>query len=512
MVQIATEEQSLWIATAKVPEVQTLHNNTTADVVVVGAGIAGMSVAYFLTRAGRDVVVLDDGPIAGGQTEVTTAHLSNAIDDRYVEMERLHGEKGARLAADSHTAAINRIEANVREEEIDCDFRRLDGYLFLPPGESQELLDREFEAASRTGVVQVEPVPRAPIEAFDTGPCLRFRGQGQFHPLKYIAGLARAIQRGGGRLYGQTKVVEVHGGKDARVETASGLTVKAGSVVVCTNVPINDLVAIHTKQAPYRSYVIGARVPAGRVTPALYWDTLDPYHYVRVQPADAAAGEIHDILIVGGEDHKSGQAEDQQSRFDRLESWARERFPAIEGIEYHWSGQVMETVDGLAFIGRNPMDKDNVYVATGDSGMGMTHGTIAGMLLSDLILGKENPWAELYDPSRKTLRALGAFVRENLNVARQYASWVMPGEVSSVEKILPGEGAVIRRGLTKAAVHRDTSGRLIVRSAVCTHLGCIVAWNPSAKMWDCPCHGSQFAPDGKVINGPAVKDLPPVEL
>lgn len=233
---------------------------------------------------------------------------------------------------------------------------------------------------------------------------------------------------------------------------------------------------------------------------------------MRLHPADAAAGQFYDVLIVGGEDHKSGQAEDAFRRFDRLENWARERFPAIEGIEYHWSGKVMETVDGLAFIGRNPMDKDNVYIATGDSGMGMTHGTIAGMLISDLILGKENPWAELYDPSRKTLRALGDFARENLNVARQYGSWVTPGEVSSVEEVLPGEGAVIRHGLTKAAVHRDTSGRLIVRSAVCSHLGCIVSWNPSAKMWDCPCHGSQFAPDGKVINGPAIKDLPPIEL
>lgn len=504
---------SIWAATASVPTSPELTRDVAADVCIVGAGIAGMTTAYLLGRAGKAVVIVEDGQIASGQTHLTTAHLSNAIDDRYVEIERMHGAEGARLAAQSHSAAIDRIEAIVREEGVDCDFERLDGYLFAPTDADREVLEREYDAARRTEVVEVEWVPRAPWEHFDTGPCLRFRAQGQFHPLAYLSQLAAAIRRDGGRIYGNTHVKSVEGGSIGRVETSRGPVVTADAVVVATNTPINDLIAIHTKQAPYRTYVIGAGIRRGAVPHALYWDTLDPYHYVRLQAA-LNGGESpmdREILVVGGEDHKSGQIEDTEHPYTRLEAWARQRFPDLEGVAYRWTGQVMESFDGLAFIGRNPLDKHNVFIATGDSGMGMTHGTIAGMLLSDLILGKDNPWARLYDPSRKTLRSLGEFAKENLNVAGQYAKWLTPGEVKSVDEIAPGQGAIVRRGLTKIAAYRDAEGRMTERSAVCTHLGCVVDWNPSSRTWDCPCHGSQFDPFGKVINGPANRDLPPVE-
>jgi Rieske Fe-S protein len=289
--------------------------------------------------------------------------------------------------------------------------------------------------------------------------------------------------------------------------------------VVATNVPVNDLLAIHTKQAPYMTYVIAAKVPRGSVPRALYWDTGPvstmrhpvPYHYVRLQKLESKTDSRHELLIVGGEDHKSGQEHDTEERHIRLEEWARERFPMIEDIEFLWGGQVMETIDGLAFIGRNPMDSRNVFVATGDSGMGMTHGTIAGMLLTDLILGRENEWAALYDPTRKTLRAAGAYATENLNVAAQYAGWLTGGDVSSVDQIAPGSGAILRRGLTKVAVYRDEKGKMHERSAVCPHLGCIVQWNPAEGSWDCPCHGSRFNKMGDAINGPANSPLAKVE-
>jgi Rieske Fe-S protein len=217
------------------------------------------------------------------------------------------------------------------------------------------------------------------------------------------------------------------------------------------------------------------------------------------------------LLIVGGEDHKSGQADDADERHARLLQWARERWPMIVDVAFTWGGQVMETVDGLAFIGSNPLDKENVYVVTGDSGMGMTHGTIAGMLLTDLILGRDNPWAQLYDPARKTLRAAGRFAAENLNVAAKYGEWLTPGEVGSVDDIPPGSGAVVRRGLSKVAVFRDEDGAVTELSAVCPHLKCIVHWNSAESTWDCPCHGSRFHADGEVINGPANTNLPPVE-
>ena len=502
------KKDSIWAATARMPSCEPLRRNIQTDVCIVGAGIAGLTTAYLLTQEGKKVAVLDDGELASGMTMVTTAHLTNAIDDRYYEIERLHGEKGARLAAQSHTAAIHRIESIARLEQIDCEFERLDGYLLLSPGEDEKLLDRELDAARRAGLVSVEEASHVPWRFYDSGPCLRFPNQGQFHPLKYLAGVAKAIQQGGGHLFTKTHADEISGGSPATVK-AGQHTVSADAVVVATNSPINDLVAIHTKQAPYMTYVIGARVPSGSVHRALYWDTGEiskvrhpaPYHYLRLQRLED--DRRHELLIVGGEDHKSGQEHNTEECHHRLEEWARERFPMIEDIEFVWGGQVMETIDGLAFIGRNPMDSKNVFVATGDSGMGMTHGTIAGILLTDLILGRANEWEALYDPSRKSLRAAGTYLAENLNTAAQYAGWLTGGDVGSVDEIAKGSGAIVRRGLTKVAVYRDEKGNLHERSAVCPHLGCIVQWNPAEASWDCPCHGSRFNKTGDAINGPA---------
>lgn len=496
--------------TSEVLNESALTERTSADVCIVGAGIAGMTTAYFLAREGKSVVVLDDGPIGGGMTGRTTAHLVNALDDRYFELERLHGEEGSRLAAESHTAAINAVEAIVAQESIKCEFERLDGYLFVPPRESKKILDDELEAAHKAGLTEIEKVERVPWDSYDTGAALRFPNQAQFHPLKYLAGLATAIKEKGGRIYTQTHAKEIEGGKQARVETSGGGVVTADAVVVATNTPVNDLIAIHTKQAPYQTYVIGARVPKGSVTRGLYWDTPDPYHYIRIETVGKGA-VAYDILIVGGEDHKTGQEDDANKRFGALERWTRLRFPMVEGIEYRWSGEVMEPVDGLAFIGRNPMDSDNVFIATGDSGNGMTHGTIAGILLTDLIMGRKNPWESIYDPSRITLKSLPTFVKENLNVAKQYTDLVVAGDVESADEIKPGAGAIISRGLHKVAVYKDPKGEVHERSAVCRHLGCIVNWNTLENTWDCPCHGSRYDALGKVIQGPANSDLAELE-
>jgi len=458
---------SIWMATANTPSQSPLKESIRTDICIIGAGIAGLTTAFLLGREGRSVVVLDDGAIGGGMTGRTTAHLSNAYDDRYLEIERLHGAEGARLTAESHTAAIDKIAEIVSREKIDCEFQWVDGFLFGAKPDDVELLDDELAAAHRAGLTAVEKVARAPIDSFNTGVALRFPRQAQFHPLEYLDGLTRAITRDGGRIFGQTHATKIEGGTEARIETSHGPVVTGEVVVVATNTPINDLVAIHTKQAPYVTYVIGVRVPKSSVTRALYWDTGNPYHYVRLQSENN-----YDVLIVGGEDHKTGQADDGNERFARLEGWTRERFPQMSEVEYRWSGQVMEPVDGLAFIGRNPLDAGNVYIATGDSGQGMTHGTIAGMLLTDLIQGRKNEWEDLYSPSRIRLKALPDYAAENLNVAAQY-------------------------------VDRITQRR----SAVCPHLGCVVAWNSTEETWDCPCHGSRFSANGKVYQGPANSDL-----
>ena len=507
----AGRSTSVWMATAKLPQFSPLRANERADVCIVGAGMAGLSTAYLLTRAGKSVIVLDDGPIVSGETERTTAHLVNAVDDRFFEIERLHGEEGARMAAESHTAAVNMIERIVRAENIDCDFERVDGYLFNAPDMPADLLERELEAAHRAGLVDVRMLERAPLATFDTGRALHFPQQAQFHPLKYLAAIAQAIVRDGGRIFAHTHAAKIHGGRNAHVETRDGLTVHCESIVVATNTPVNDRLAIHTKQAAYRTYVIGAAVPAGAIPKVLYWDTADPYHYVRLQPATPGSGAGEDILIVGGEDHKTGQAEDTEQRFARLEAWTRERFPMIRDVRFRWSGQVMEPVDAMAFIGRNPVDHDNVYVATGDSGNGMTHGTIAGILITDLILGRDNPWEKLYNPSRVSLRATKEFARETVNMAAQYVDWLTAGDVEKDRLVPRGSGAIVRHGLKKIAVYRDLDGTFHECSAMCPHLGAVVSWNDTEKTWDCPAHGSRFDRMGKVVNGPANRNLHPVE-
>jgi len=500
--------QSVWAATTDRPEFLPLASDITTDVCIVGAGIAGLTTAYLLTKAGKKVAVLDDGEISSGQTEVTTAHLSDEIDDGFTRMIKLHGEENTRLAADSHAASIDCIESIVKELKIDCEFKRIDGFLFAASEGDRDYLNNEFEAAMQAGR-DVGMVYRCPLD-YDTGPAIRYPRQARFHPLQYLAAVAKAIKDKGGQIFTNTHVDKIEGGENANVK-AGKFKVRANAIVVATNTPVNDMFAIHTKQFPYMTYAIGVRVPKGSVVDAMYWDTLDAYHYVRLQSMNGKGADAYDLLIVGGEDHKTGQADDTNERHTRLEEWTRERFPMAEDVEFTWAGQVMETIDGLAFIGRNPGDKENVYIATGDSGMGITHGTIAGMLLSDMILGKKNPWEQIYDPSRKAMRGVGTFAKENLNVAAQYLDWVLPGKVSSEADIEFDSGAVLREGLKKVAVYRDAAGKCHKMSAVCPHLQCIVEWNAAEHSWDCPCHGSRFDKFGKVINGPSNVDLSPAE-
>ena len=500
---------SSWFGTAPaLPTFAPLTESTTADVVVVGAGIAGLTTAYLLAKEGRRVVVLEDGDIGSGETGRTTAHLSFALDDRYTTLETLFGADGARLAAGSHQAAIDLIEQTVADERIDCDFTRLDGYLFLPPGgRHQELID-ERDAAHRAGLPGVEWLPQAGTAGFEPGECLRWPRQGQFHILKYLAGLAGAVLRHGGVIHTRTHVREVQGGDDAKAVADNGAEVRARlGVVVATNSPFNDRVVMHTKQGPYRTYAVAARVPRGAVAKALFWDTGDPYHYVRLQEVP---GADYDLLVAGGEDHKTGEG-DPAASLRRLEDWTRAHFPSVTAVEYRWSGQVLEPHDGLAFAGRNPLDADNVFIITGDSGHGMTHGTLGARLVADLVQGRANPWTELYDPGRITVARESAqeFVRENAGVVADYAELLTGGDVASVAEIPAGEGAVLRRGLTKIAVYKDEAGQAHECSAICPHLGCVVHWNGLEKSWDCPCHGSRFTALGALLAGPANTGLAP---
>lgn len=491
-----------------------LSADITCDVCIVGAGLAGLTTAYLLSQEGKTVVVLESKEIGGGETGRTTAHLSNALDDRYHNLIRMYGEKGARLAAESHTAAIRRIEEIAKKEKIACDFERINGYLYQQPSSKPGQLDQELEALRTLGFADVVKLQRTPVATLSEGPCLCFPNQAIFHPLKYLAGLARVVVERESRIFTGTHVVAFEKAETVhRVKTEAGHTVTANQVVVATNTPVNDWVTMHTKQAAYRTYVVGFRIFPGDIPNALYWDDSDPYHYTRLVKdthPDSQLGEQEDynVLIVGGEDHKTGQEANEQERLDCLQQWAREKFPMAGDLLYRWSGQVMEPVDSLAFIGRNPGD-EHVYIATGDSGHGMTHSTIAGILITDLIMERPNAWESLYDPGRVSLNthASGEFLKENLNVVAQYKDYITPGDVSDAGQVMPGSGSVIRKGMAKVAVYCDLEGQRHEMSAVCPHLGCIVHWNNVEKSWDCPCHGSRFAARGEVLSGPAIHGL-----
>jgi glycine/D-amino acid oxidase-like deaminating enzyme/nitrite reductase/ring-hydroxylating ferredoxin subunit len=508
MTNVAAERsRSIWMELGPLPVIgaAALDRDESCDVVVVGAGITGLSCAYELTRMGRSVVVIDRGQIGSGMTARTTAHLASSLDDYYSELERVHGEDGARPYHDSQVAAINRIEAICRDEAIDADFARVDGFLF--PAEPDHLSDlqAEYETCRRIGV-EVEWAERAPIPGRDSGRCLRFPRQARVHPLKYLAGLADRAAGRGARFYAETAYVgHSEEGDGVVLETAAGHRIRASAAIFATNAPVNDRVVIHTKMAPYRTYAIAGPVPKGSVPDALAWDTLEAYHYVRLQPLD----ETTDLLIVGGEDHRSGEADDMNDRLRALEAWTRERYPSLGALRARWSGQVMEPIDFMPFTGRNPGNR-HVYVHTGDSGQGITNGVAGSLTIVPLILGEDARFADLLDPSRKPMRgpALSEFVSGQAGAAKNFAEHLGPSEVASVDEIAPGEGAVLRDGtLGKLAVYRADDGTLVRRSALCTHVGCVVHWNPFEKCWDCPCHGSQFAPHGAVLEGPATAPL-----
>jgi len=505
MIQDSGATNSTWLDSGEFPP-SDVSLPQECDVCIIGGGMAGLSCAWEFLQAGREVIVLDRGTLAGGVTCRTTAHLSNVIDDRYTEMERLHGSRGSKLAYESHNAAVDHIEEIVSALNIDCDFQRLDGWLIPAENFSDDDMIAEYEATLRAGLEDAEYPARPPLPSISLRSCIRYPRQAQFDPIKYLTHLARALQEKGAKLFTHKTVIDVQEeGKAVQVTLEDNSKITARTVIVATNSPIISQ-TVHVRQAPYRSYAIAADMPPSSLPPALIWDTLDSYHYVRLKRGNAAQGEV-DQIIIGGEDHKTGLDHDEGTHFDNLLEWARPRFPGIGTVRARWSGQVMEPSDGVAFIGRIP-GYSHVYMTTGDSGMGMTHSVIASMLLRDLATGKDNAWAELYNPARVSLRALPSMMKENLTAISRLGAHLTPGELHSRDDIPPGQGAIIRHGAKKLATYRDESGAFHELSATCTHLGCVVEWNPTEKSWDCPCHGSRFDITGTVLTGPAIRPLP----
>jgi glycine/D-amino acid oxidase-like deaminating enzyme/nitrite reductase/ring-hydroxylating ferredoxin subunit len=495
------QSRSPWMDLTPI-EVPALADDLATDVLVVGAGIAGLSTAYELAASGRKVTVVDRGRPALGMSARTSAHLACEIDDFNHELIRAHDEAAAQIHHASQCAAIDRIEQIAAGEGMDCDFARVDGWFVPAKPEDVDYLRKEFDASVRAGFADAEWLEHGP-GPWAAAPAIRFPRQARFHPLKYLYGLLAVLRTRGVEVYGNTAIVSLDEQADHVVaQCAQGHRIRAAAVVSATNSPFHLRIPIHTKQAPYRTYVIAAMVPKGAVPDALVWDTLEPaYHYVRIQPG--AAG---DLVIVGGEDHKTGEQFDMEQRFSSLESWARARFPMLGEVTHRWSGQVLEPADYLPFIGLSPQH-ERVWLVTGDSGQGLTTAVAASLILREQINGGTHPWGRLYDPSRKMLHGLREYLSENLDASRHLAAHLGKGDVESLEQLQPGQGGVVRLDGEIVAAYRTRRGELRLLDATCTHAGCVVRWNGFERCWDCPCHGSQFATDGEPLQGPASRPL-----
>lgn len=498
--------QSLWIATAKIPAFEPLQGEVSVDVAIVGAGISGITAAFLLKEAGKRVAVLENRRVARGETGRTTAHLTEAIDARYPTLKRDFGEEGARLAASASRDAIDLIERLAGTLSIDCGFRRVPGFLYSERAKDREMLADEAREAAAAGV-RCSYVESAPLP-FSTAGAVRYENQAQFHPAVYLGAVAARIPGNGSHLFEQTQVLRVTEGEPCVVETTRG-RVTARDVIVAANVPSNNKFFIHTKIAAYRSYAIAARVSPELIPAGLYWDTDDPYHYTRTHTID---GE--EYIIIGGEDHKTGTEERTEGRYEALQRYAREKF-GVSDVAFEWSGQIIEPVDGLPFIGRNSLSS-RVFVATGYAGQGMTFGTLSAMINSDLILGRENRYAALFDATRiKPAASVFDYITENVDFPRYLIEQRVAGrdvEEKELSAVAPGDGKIVEVDGKKFAAYRNEKGELHLLSPICPHLHCDVNWNSAESTWDCPCHGSRFSATGGMLNGPATKDLEREEL
>jgi glycine/D-amino acid oxidase-like deaminating enzyme/nitrite reductase/ring-hydroxylating ferredoxin subunit len=495
---VQQQTTSLWQATASSPAYEPLRGDTRVDVVIVGAGITGLTAALLLAEKGKRVAVIEKETIASGETGNTTAHITVAIDARYHYVQRHYSKEEAKLVAGASQASLEKIAELVQRYSIDCHFKRVPGYLYTEKRKYVAELKNEAAAAREAGLA-AQWVDSVPLP-FETRGAVLWPDQAQFHPYEYITALARHAAAAGVQIHERTFAKKIEQGL---VETEHG-NVTADAVFMATNVPVSGFTHVHVKAAAYRSYAIGFS-DSGNAREGLFWDTADPYHYTRWQ--DTSEGRF---MIVGGEDHRVGEEEETEACFDRLRSYTRESF-GEHPERYRWSGQVIEPHGGLPMIGGS---KD-VYISTGYAGQGMTFGTAGAMLVSDLILGVENPWADLFDPNRNRPHVTTKeFITENMHFPAHLAADRLTSadvEGKSTDEVQPGEGRILKLDGRKVAAYRDDGGTLHCLSPICPHMGCDVAWNGAERSWDCPCHGSRFTPTGEVLNGPAHKPLSKID-
>lgn len=489
------QSTSLWDATSPSPQFPSLDGDLHVDVAIVGAGITGITAALLLAEKGKRVAVIEKETVGSGETGNTTAHITVAIDARYHYVKRHYSREEAKLVADASRASLEKIAELVQRYGIDCHFKRVPGYLYTEKRKYVAELKSEAAAAREAGL-DAQYVNDVPLP-FDTRGAVLWPDQARFHPREYLAALARHAAAAGVQIFEHSFATMVDSGV---VETERG-KVTADAVFMATHVPIAGFTHVHLKSAAYRTYAIGYSNNGGSTHEGLFWDTADPYHYTRWQETDAGT-----FLIVGGEDHRVGEEEDTEGSFARLREYTRESF-GVRPERFRWSGQIIEPHGGLPLIG----GAKDVYISTGYSGQGMTFGTAGAMLVSDLILGMSNPWADVFDPMRNRPHVTTKeFITENMHFPAHLLSDRLTAagvEAKSMEEVGNGEGKIVKVDGKKVAAYRDDQGALHCLSPICTHMKCDVAWNSAERTWDCPCHGSRFTPTGDVLNGPAHEPL-----
>jgi glycine/D-amino acid oxidase-like deaminating enzyme/nitrite reductase/ring-hydroxylating ferredoxin subunit len=502
----AATTQSYWIASTPKTTYPPLAEDVVTRVVLLGGGITGLTTALLLQKQGVETIVVEAEHIGCGVTGHTTGKLTAGQGLAYSSLEKRHGEETARAYASSQTRALDLVFRLVTELGIDCDLERVANHVFAERDSEIEQLEREAEAAERAGL----PVELVDVDVpFPAVRALRLGGQGQFHARKYVLGLAKAYVAAGGRIFERTRATGVEPGRTAatrRVETGAG-SVIAENAVLATNAPITGKGAFFARVHPYAAYGIAGQVPEGTLE-GMWINVGSPTHSLRTHPLEDGGR----LLVVVGEGHRVGQEEDTQARYDALEGYLRESFPGTD-VAYRWSTHDQYPVDGLPYVGRVGGDDDGVYIATGFAGWGLTNGTLAGILLADAVLERENEWAAVFDPERSSLvRAPVSMARENASVAKELVGGKLRRRPDSLDAVPPGTGAILALDGDKVAVFRADDGEVFAVSAICTHMGCDVAWNGAERTWDCPCHGSRFRVTGEVLHGPATRPLERVEV
>lgn len=491
--------KSLWeAATGETAGFPSLSEDIKVDVAIIGAGITGISTAYNLAMQGKKVAVLESGKVGMGTTGSSTGNLYVPTGQFHTILSK-HGEDVLADVAMSRAAALAFIEDRINEFSIECGFRRVSWNYFSHGKTASKEIENEFEAVKSAGL-NIRDTPPASFP-FGMSAIIRVDHQAQFNPLQYVRQLAGAISGGNCRIYENTKVTSIKEYDPCYLETTGGV-VKAEKVVQATHTPKGIYMA-HAQMEVYREYAVAARITENIPLQGIYW-VLDGRDKYSIRTWSDISG---DYIVALGDSRKVGTRVLTEESFLKIEAFLRDNFK-VDGISHLWAAQNYSPADYLPYIGTSPMEA-NVYIATGFSADGLIYGTVASMIICDLITGRENAWAKTFDPKRFNPKASAAkTIKENIDVtAHLVKDYIFRGNEEELAGISPDEGRIVELRNDKAAAYMDQSGHLHLVSAKCTHMGCIVHWNSGEKSWDCPCHGSRFSVDGELIEGPAFSDL-----